>query len=324
MKRYFISVVLVLGALLATSCTKRQTGADITPATMRGVEQPWQCCAVNADLGSFFTMTVARVTINPSWMGDGIGFILEEGGDGEKGEKKRTFWRREVWRALFFPKTGGVEVYPAVITPCPTHVLVLFPNRTIEDLNEGSLLILSGSGRRAQTVQQQIIFPLELDRLIDDAFFRHDFFGAHPSLITREVLRDHSINTPQGQHLIEQMKMRWPKIAEIKGSTYLVNPEAMMTLSVVTNHASYIDRLISQGGIVIGPTVAAYPIGTAVTAANIFFNLALAANDTKLRGSFFEAVYSGEEIGLAYAPIVGCAQEMQTFIEQQFQSGGRK
>lgn len=320
MKRYVATLLILSFGVVLSGCPK-QAGFDITPAVMSGPEQPWQAHALNADLGNFFQMTVARILIHPTWMGDGIGYIVEHEADGEK---KRTFWRREVWRALFFNKAGGVEVYPAVITPCPTHVLVLFPNRTAEDLDGGTLLILSGSGRKGQTMRQEIVFPLDLDRLIGDVLFRQDFFRAHASLVTREALRDHSINTPQGQRLIEQMKIRWPKIAEIKGSTYMVNPETMMALSVVTNHASYLDRIISQGGIVIGPTMAAYPIGTAVAAANIFFNLGLAANDKNLKGSFFEAVYTGEEVGLTYAPIVGCVQEMQTFIEQQFQGGGTK
>lgn len=311
MKLSRITLLFVCGLVLSGcfAAIGEKAGFDIAPAAPGKIQNPWEQSAIRGNMGDASRITVAYIPINPEWIGDGIGYLVEQE---EEGGKKTTFWKRDVWPTIFFPKMGGVEFYSAVIHPCATHLIPIAPNRGIEEL-EGDFLILSGSSRFGHTTKQEIVFPLDVNRLIDDTVFRKDFFALHPSPLDRSLLRDRSPNTTEGQQFIAQIKERWPKIAEIRDATYTVNPDALRALSAVTNHASYLDRLISQGGMVISPV--ADLVSAAGMIPNILWNLGRAAGDKRLKGSFFEGQYGGRDIGLTFAPYLACSAGLLEAVE---------
>jgi len=264
---------------------KKTTGFNATLGRLHEAEQPYEGLIIRLPekLDSLHQVVVA---MNSRWIGDAIGYFYVD-----QSTDKRKFLYRDAWRAIWFDGPDGPVVYSALLSPFCTELAILIPNDTSRRIVGRQILVISGSGRAAMTLRGEII-PADVKRLIDDPQAREKFFFDHPSDVREGQVANISPGTHSGNLFLQQVLSRYPGISEeYRGSLDTLDA------SQLTNGASTTDRVISDSHVTISAAMLVHPIGLAWPLLRMVWLVSKAANDTTLRGSYFEGQFTGEEIG---------------------------
>jgi hypothetical protein len=277
---YGILFVAILG--LASGCSMARVNNDNPLA----VEQVHQGNAIDLSMfKNISRMTGIVISIPGMWLGDGLGiYNLQD----EKGNQLTpTAKARKVWQTAVFD-SDSVKFFPAVLNKFGTRAIVICPGMDKMDLSGKKLLVLSGSRRFILTTDKKIV-------KIEPEKFRET---GRDSFVKRESLIDLSPSTSQGKQFLEELVREFGEKVIIAGREVAVNtdPKTFLAQLGETNGAGF-DEKVARSLPSITLDAVALP---QLWLARWLINIAIAAGDETLRGSFFEAKVSGYQAGEVY------------------------
>lgn len=294
---FCILVALVLFMGLTSACSTARVNNDDPLA----IEQPHQGNAL--DLSMFKNvdkMTGIVVSIPGMWLGDGLGiYNLQD----EKGQALAPMAKaRKVWQVAVFD-SENVKFFPAVLNKFGTRAIVICPGLEKSQLSGKKLLVLSGSRKFVLTTDKKIM-KTEPEK------FRE---AGRDSFVKRESLIDLSPSTPQGKKFLVELVKDFGEKVIIAGHEVAVNtdPKTFLAQLGETNGDGF-DEKIARSLPSITLDAVALP---QLWLARWLINIAVAAGDQTLRGSFFEAKVSGFQSGEVYGNYLDALEQLASELQ---------
>jgi len=299
MSRKLILLVIFAVAVLgfASGCSTMKINNDDPMA----VEQPHQGNTLDISIfKNVSKMTGIVVSVPGLWLGDGLGiYNLQD----EKGQALAPMAKaRKVWQAAVFD-SETTKYYPAVLNKFGTRAIVICPGLSKESFSGKKLLVLSGSRKFVLTTDKRIL-KTEPEK------FRE---AGSDSFVKRESLIDLSPSTPQGKEFLGELVKDFGQKVIIAGREVVVNtdPKTFLAQLGETNGAGF-DEKVARSLPSITLDAVALP---QLWLARWLINIAIAATDDTLRGSFFEARVSGYQAGEVYGNYLDSLEALVTELQ---------
>ena len=277
--------ILLAIVVLATGCASTR----VLNNNPMAVQQPWEAYAIPLDVFNTGGMSIVALDVPSLWLGDGLGvYDLKD----EKGRNLRQIPAvRKTWTAVVF--IGGIpRFFPAVINRFGTRLFVLCPQRANQLIGR-DILILSGS-RKFCLTEREAILSFDGEGVVMSPEKRWEFFQKYPSQIPASAVREVSFSSTEGRQFLKELVGQFPKTVVVEGRQIAINCDPAVFGE--TNNANAADRIAGSLSVNISPATIIFP---PIELARILVNVAVAASDKTLHGSFFEAKVTGMQAAMA-------------------------
>lgn len=307
---FHVRVLVFVLCVLAQGCAtlKQEAGYGITPAPLCEVQKNWQSQATTTNfiVAAKGKSSIVTVRLLPEWaIMNGIGFTTQD----EKGERKNIAVRL-VWEAVFFPVTGGYQVFHGYPSSDMKYLNIIIPGKTKDYFKNGNWLFPSGSYRSAMTANgtKSQVVPVKLSK--EDgcfqAFNAAQFFKEHPSHTVS--VRDTVSDEDAVRFILVKMGEQFAQDFTIEDKKWFTSSqEDVVRAAGVTNNAGSLDYALSHQGVPIHPLAFMNPIsaGLQIIPVALFLEKVFRDQDDRsLRGSFPEASFTREELAVFMKPVL--------------------
>jgi hypothetical protein len=291
-------LVIFLAVIMFSGCAS--TGFQVKSTDLAEVEQNWEAHAANMPSPKEIkTLTLVGIHMDFRWIATGLGYTSKEEGQ---------LLRRDAWKTIRISEDGTIQEASAIMGDGCVNILAMFPNVSSEQLIGEHVFVVSGGNdnhsKSLLTTEGKIIGPLarnpkdreeiDLVKLRSDPSYRSQFLARYPSRVSGRQVINASPGTEMGDQFLAEIMRRFPSLAKIDGKSYAVSRQAEIA-SAETNQASTMDKILSNTHLTLGPGLAAWPVGPALTLGS-FILASFYAADMPLNGSFEGARHSTLEV----------------------------
>lgn len=308
------NVLILLLILFLTGCStlsslKQEAGYGITPSQLCEVQKPWQATATDTNLAKAAVVeqsTVVSVRMLPEWATQNyIGFSDDKG---------KHISVRLVAEAVYFPKTGGFEVYHGYPTEDMKFLNVVAPNTLKDHFVGGSWLLPSGSYRSAMTANGAASKIVALNLTKEGGCFASfknvEFFKSNPS--QNVSIHDTATDGDMVKFVLRALAAQFAQNFTVEGETYYsASKEGTVAAAGVTNQATGLDYAIGNQSVPISPLSFMNPISAGFAAIPVALFLDKVFDEQhSLRGSVPEAGFTREEASEFFGKVLGKNQDI--------------